>query len=103
MKKIETKTDDKDKALEQVMAEIEKQFGKGAIMKLGSDSHIEIETTPSGSLALDVALGVGGFPKGRIIEVLVQNLLVKRQLHYKQLQRFKSVEDVQHSLMLNML
>lgn len=69
MKKIETNTDDKDKALEQVMAEIEKQFGKGAIMKLGSDSHIEIETTPSGSLALDVALGVGGFPKGRIIEV----------------------------------
>lgn len=69
MKKIETNTEDKDKVLEQVMAEIEKQFGKGAIMKLGSDSHIEIETTPSGSLALDVALGVGGFPKGRIIEV----------------------------------
>lgn len=69
MKKIETMSEDKDKALEQVMAEIEKQFGKGAIMKLGSDSHIEIETTPSGSLALDVALGVGGFPKGRIIEV----------------------------------
>lgn len=69
MKKIETNIDDKDKALEQVMAEIEKQFGKGAIMKLGSESHIEIETTPSGSLALDVALGVGGFPKGRIIEV----------------------------------
>lgn len=69
MKRIETNTEDKDKALEQVMAEIEKQFGKGAIMKLGSDDHIEIETTPSGSLALDVALGVGGFPKGRIIEV----------------------------------
>lgn len=69
MKKIETVSDDKDKALEQVMADIEKQFGKGAIMKLGSDSHMEIEVTPSGSLALDVALGVGGFPKGRIIEV----------------------------------
>ena len=69
MKKIETNNEDKDKALEQVMAEIEKQFGKGAIMKLGSDSHIEVETTPSGSLALDVALGVGGFPKGRIIEI----------------------------------
>lgn len=69
MKKIETSSDDKDKALEQVMAEIEKQFGKGAIMKLGSDDHIEIETTPSGSLSLDIALGVGGFPKGRIIEV----------------------------------
>lgn len=51
------------------MAEIEKQFGKGAIMKLGSDSHMEIETTPSGSLSLDIALGVGGFPKGRIIEI----------------------------------
>ncbi len=60
---------DKDKALEQVMAEIEKQFGKGAIMKLGEESHMEIEITPSGSLSLDVALGVGGFPKGRIIEV----------------------------------
>ena len=58
-----------DKALEEVMAEIEKQFGKGAIMKLGEDSHVEIETVPSGSIALDVALGVGGFPKGRIIEV----------------------------------
>ncbi|MDE6142080.1 MAG: recombinase RecA [Bacilli bacterium] len=63
------KETDKDKALEQVMAEIEKQFGKGAIMKLGSDSHMEIETTPSGSLSLDIALGVGGFPKGRIIEI----------------------------------
>lgn len=60
---------DKDKALEQVMAEIEKQFGKGAIMKLGSESHMEIETTPSGSLSLDIALGVGGLPKGRIIEI----------------------------------
>lgn len=69
MKKIETISDDKDKALEQVMAEIEKQFGKGAIMKLGSDDHIEIETTPSGSLSLDIAMGVGGFPKGRIIEI----------------------------------
>ena len=68
MKKLDS-VEDKDKALESVMAEIEKQFGKGAIMKLGEDSHIEVETTPSGSLALDMALGVGGFPKGRIIEV----------------------------------
>ena len=51
------------------MAQIEKQFGKGAIMKLGSEEHIQIETTPSGSLALDIALGVGGYPKGRIIEI----------------------------------
>ena len=69
MKKIDTTIQDKDKALEQVMAEIEKQFGKGAIMKLGEETHYEIETTPTGSLGLDIALGAGGFPKGRIIEV----------------------------------
>jgi recombination protein RecA len=67
--KITSDNKDKDKALEQVMADIEKQFGKGAIMKLGSDEHLNIETTPSGSLALDIALGVGGYPKGRIIEI----------------------------------
>jgi len=60
---------DKDKALAQVLADIEKQFGKGSIMKLGGNEHMEIETTSSGSLGLDIALGVGGFPKGRIIEI----------------------------------
>lgn len=58
-----------DKTLDQVLLDIEKQFGKGSIMKLGEESHIEIETSSSGSLALDVALGVGGYPKGRIIEI----------------------------------
>ena len=66
MKKNDIK---EDKALEEVMAEIEKQFGRGAIMKLGDESHMEIETISTGSLSLDVALGVGGFPKGRIVEV----------------------------------
>lgn len=60
---------DKDKALEQVLADIEKQFGKGAVMRLGSQEHLNVEVTPSGSLALDIALGVGGYPKGRIIEI----------------------------------
>jgi len=60
---------DKDKALEQVLADIEKQFGKGAIMKLGGQEHMEIDVTSSGSLTLDIALGVGGYPKGRIIEI----------------------------------
>ena len=60
---------DKDKALEQVLQDIERQFGKGAIMKLGSSEHMEVEATSSGSLALDIALGVGGYPKGRIIEI----------------------------------
>ena len=60
---------DKNKALEQVMADIEKQFGKGAIMKLGGNEHMNVEVTHSGSLTLDIALGVGGYPKGRIIEI----------------------------------
>ena len=68
MKKSE-EVKDKDKALEQVLADIEKQFGKGAIMRLGSDDHLNIETISSGSLSLDIALGVGGYPKGRIIEI----------------------------------
>ena len=60
---------DKDKALEQVMADIEKQFGKGAIMKLGERGVKNIDVVSSGSITLDQALGVGGYPKGRIIEI----------------------------------
>ena len=60
---------EKDTALEQVLADIERQFGKGAIMKLGEQEHKEIEVSPSGSLSLDIALGAGGYPKGRIIEI----------------------------------
>lgn len=60
---------DKDKALEQVLADIEKQFGKGSIMKLGEQEEMDIEVSRSGSLTLDIALGVGGYPKGRIIEI----------------------------------
>ena len=60
---------EKDKALSQVLADIEKQFGKGAIMKLGEQEQMEIEVCPSGSISLDIALGVGGYPKGRIIEI----------------------------------
>ena len=60
---------EKDKALAQVMADIEKQFGKGAIMKLGEQEKVKVEVCSSGSLALDIALGVGGYPKGRIIEI----------------------------------
>lgn len=60
---------EKDKTLESVLADIEKQFGKGAIMKLGEQEHMKVDVTPTGSLSLDIALGVGGFPKGRIIEI----------------------------------
>ena len=60
---------DQEQILSQVMADIEKQFGKGSIMRLGGDSKMEIDTVSSGSLSLDIALGVGGYPKGRIIEI----------------------------------
>ena len=60
---------EKDGALEQVLKDIEKQFGKGAIMKLGDQETKEIDVCSSGSISLDIALGVGGFPKGRIIEI----------------------------------
>jgi len=60
---------DRVRALESAIAQIEKQFGKGAIMRLGSEGVIEIPSIPTGSLGLDIALGVGGFPRGRVIEI----------------------------------
>lgn len=60
---------DKEKTLEQVLSDIEKQFGKGSIMMLGDNKHMEVDVCPSGSLSLDIALGIGGYPKGRIIEI----------------------------------
>jgi len=65
----EFKVDDKTKALETAITQIEKKFGQGSIMKLGESSKYEIEATPTGSLSLDLALGVGGIPKGRVIEI----------------------------------
>jgi len=60
---------EKKKALEMVLGQIEKQFGKGAVMKLGENTHMNIETIPTGALGLDIALGVGGVPRGRIVEI----------------------------------
>ena len=67
---VEDKSVDKSKALEAALSQIERSFGKGSIMKLGAkDSVVEIETVSTGSLGLDIALGIGGLPKGRIIEI----------------------------------
>ncbi len=63
------KNNDKNKILEQVLVDIEKQFGKGSIMKLGSKARGEVDVCSSGSITLDIALGIGGYPKGRIIEI----------------------------------
>ncbi|MDX8391112.1 MAG: recombinase RecA [Mariprofundaceae bacterium] len=60
---------DKTKALESAISQIERQFGKGAVMRLGEQAHVDVDVIPSGSLALDVALGVGGYPRGRVVEI----------------------------------
>ena len=63
---------EKKKALEAAMSQIEKQFGKGSVMKLGEFKAMEIEAIPTGALSLDIALGIGGVPRGRIIEIFGQ-------------------------------
>lgn len=60
---------DRKQALDMALRQIEKQFGKGSIMKLGEQAEQRVSTVSSGALALDIALGVGGYPKGRIIEI----------------------------------
>ena len=66
---VENSSMDKNKALEAALSQIERAFGKGSIMKLGANTAMEIEAVSTGSLGLDIALGIGGLPKGRIIEI----------------------------------
>ncbi len=61
--------DEKMKALDAALSQIEKQYGKGSVMKLGDTVHMQVETIPTGSLSLDIALGAGGVPKGRVVEI----------------------------------
>ncbi len=68
-KEPQSKEPQRDRALEQVMGQIDKQFGKGAVMRLGDDVRPPIEVIPTGSIALDVALGIGGLPRGRVVEI----------------------------------
>jgi hypothetical protein len=90
---------DRKAALEMALKQIEKQFGKGSIMKMGEQTETRISTVPSGSLALDAALGVGGYPRGRIMVLKAQ---VKQQLHFTQLRKFKQKADKLHLSMRNM-
>ena len=66
---VATQQSDRDKALETAMAQIDRQFGKGAIMRLGEVTKMNVEAIPTGSIALDLSLGIGGVPRGRIIEI----------------------------------
>ncbi|HET8915344.1 MAG TPA: DNA recombination/repair protein RecA, partial [Propionibacteriaceae bacterium] len=62
-------TENREKALEAALAQIDKQYGKGSVMRLGDEVRAPIETIPTGSIALDVALGIGGLPRGRVVEI----------------------------------
>ena len=66
---IQDRIGDKGKALETALLQIERQFGKGSIMRLGEETRVPVEVIPTGSIALDVALGIGGLPRGRVIEI----------------------------------
>src|SRR3984893_17928994 len=66
---VSAATTEREKAIDLALQQIERRFGKGAIMKLGDSTHIQVEVIPTGSVALDLALGVGGVPKGRITEI----------------------------------
>ena len=66
---MSTENSEKMKALEAALGQIEKQFGKGSVMKLGDFTAMNVEAIPTGALSLDIALGIGGIPRGRIIEV----------------------------------
>jgi len=69
LKLVENSSMDKKKALEAALSQIDRAFGKGSVMKLGQNKAIEVEAIPTGSLGLDIALGIGGLPKGRVIEI----------------------------------
>ena len=60
---------DREKSLDAALAQIERQFGKGSVMRLGDETSAPIEVIPTGSIALDVALGIGGLPRGRVVEI----------------------------------
>ena len=63
------KAGDRDKALETALAQIERQFGRGSIMRLGDEARAPIEVIPTGAITLDIALGIGGLPRGRVVEI----------------------------------
>src|SRR3954462_12086037 len=60
---------DRSKALDTALAQIERQFGKGSVMRLGDEGRAPVEVIPTGSISLDIALGIGGLPRGRVVEV----------------------------------
>ena len=82
---------DKAKAIGSAVAQIERQFGKGSIMRMGDRSHVDVGVVGTGSLALDLALGIGGLPRGRIVEVFGPESSGKTTLLYHVIANAQSV------------
>lgn len=93
---------DRQAALDMALKQIEKQFGKGSIMKLGEQAERKVSTVSSGSLALDVALGVADTHAAVLSKFTDLKVQVKQQFHYTQLQKYSVKVDKQRSLMLSM-
>ena len=72
---------DREKALELALAQIEKSHGKGSVMRLGDEVRVPISVIPTGSIALDVALGIGGLPRGRIVEIYRKRM--EKRTHFR--------------------
>ncbi len=94
---------DKNKALETALSQIERSYGKGSIMKLGEGKIQEIEAVSTGSIAIDWALGIGGLPKGRIIEIFGPESSGKTTLALSSLAQAQKVVELAPLLTLNML
>ena len=95
--------DNKQKALDAALSQIERQFGKGSIMKLGDNKALNIESVSTGSLGIDIALGIGGLPWDVLLKCMVLSHLVKQRLLYKLSQKLKKKVKHVPLLMLSML
>ena len=93
---------DKLKSLETTISQIERSFGKGSVMRLGEREVVEIDAISSGSLSLDVALGIGGLPKGRIVEIYGPESSGKTTLALHVIAEAQKKMELVHLLMLNM-
>ena len=100
------KTEDKkekQKALDAAISQIDQNYGKGSVMRLGQSRVLDIESISTGSLGLDLALGIGGLPKSRIVEIYGPESSGKLLYHYRLLLRPKKKVEFVHSLMRSML
>lgn len=93
----------KVQALDDAIKQIEKKYGKGSVMKLGDRAAVSVDVIPTGSLTLDLALGIGGYPKGRIIEIYGPESSGKTTLTLHAIAECQNKEDVLLLLMQNML